>query len=241
MAEDNLRVVLVEPSLAANVGAAARAMKTMGLTRLDLVAPRQFPHPDAEAMASGADDVVAGAYVHATLADALNGVRRVVALSARPRSLSVPVTTPREVAPVLRREAEHHPVAVVFGRERTGLTNNELDLCQWLVRIPASPDYSSLNLAASVQVVAYELYQAGGAMESAADAARQPAPSDEMERLYAHLERVLLRIAFLAPDNATLMRRLRLLLGRAEPDDNEVQILRGILAQVEKSLPQQGS
>lgn len=241
MTEDNLRVILVEPSLAGNIGAAARAMKTMGLTRLDLVAPRQFPHPDAEAMASGAGDVVAGARVHATLAEALTGVRRVVGLSARPRSLSVPVATPREVAPVLQQEAEHHPVALVFGRERTGLTNNELDLCQWLVRIPANPDYSSLNLAASVQLIAYELYQAGGGSESVDAVARQPAPSDEMERLYAHLERVLLRIAFLAPDNATLMRRLRLLLGRAEPDDNEVQILRGILAQVEKSLPRRGS
>lgn len=244
MRPENIRVVLVEPSLAANVGAAARAMKTMGLTELHLVAPRQFPHEDATTMASGADDVVAGVRVHATLDEALAGATLVVGLSARQRSLSCPVQDPREVAEGLLAEAGERPVAVLFGRERTGLTNAELDRCQRLVNIPANPEYSSLNLAASVQVMAYELRMAdcAGVRPQPARSEWPPAAADDMERLFEHLERVLLRIDFLDPDNPrALMRRLRLLFGRAALDHNEVQILRGILAHVEKSLADRGS
>lgn len=240
MRAEHVRIVLVEPSLGANVGAAARAMKTMGLQRLDLVTPRQFPHPDATAMASGADDVLEQARVHASLDDALLGATRVVGLSARQRSLSCPVEDPREAAAPLLAEAQQHPVAILFGRERTGLTNEEIDRCHRLVHIPANPDYSSLNIAASVQVMAYELRMASLAGVPVAQPHSEwpPATADDMERLYEHLERVLHRIDFLDPSNPrALMRRLRLFFGRAQPDHNEMQILRGILAHVEKSMP----
>ncbi len=239
MGQGEIRVVLVEPSLAGNVGAAARAMKTMGLDALHLVAPRQFPHPDAEAMASGADDVLAGAQVHDDLDAALAGAVTVMGLSARQRTLSCPVVDPREAARVLVGEAQTHPVAVLFGRERTGLTNAELDRCHRLVNIPANPEFSSLNIAASVQLMAWELRMAGmtGATVEPPRSEWPPATADEVERLHTHLQRVLQRIDFLDPENPrALMRRLRLFIGRARPDRNEVQILRGILAHVEKGL-----
>lgn len=239
MRPEHIRMVLVEPSLGANVGAAARAMKTMGLDALHLVTPRQFPHPDATAMASGADDILQRAHVHETLDDALVGTTLVVGLSARQRTLSCPVETPRESAPRLVAEAEQRPVAVLFGRERVGLTNEELDRCHRLVQIPANPDYSSLNIAASVQVMAYELRMAGLADVAPEQPTSEwpPATADDLERFYTHLERVLQRIDFLDPANPrALMRRLRLFFGRARPDHNEIQILRGILAHVEKGL-----
>ncbi|WP_290651583.1 RNA methyltransferase [Aquisalimonas sp.] len=239
MRPEHIRMVLVEPSLAANVGAAARAMKTMGLSEFHLVAPRQFPHPNATAMASGADDLLAAARVHETLDQALAGATLVLGLSARQRTLSCPVANPREAAAMVLGEAESRPVAVLFGRERVGLTNAELDRCHRLVHIPANPDYSSLNIAASVQVMAYELRMASLAGETVAQPRSQwpPATADDMERLYEHLERVLQRIDFLDPSNPrALMRRMRLFIGRARPDRNEMQILRGILAHVEKGL-----
>lgn len=244
MRAEHVRVVLVEPSLGANVGAAARAMKTMGLHRLDLVTPRQFPHPDATAMASGADDVLAGANVHSALDDALAGATLVAGLSARQRSLSCPVEDPRQAAGSLLAEAERYPVAILFGRERTGLTNEEIDRCHRLVNIPANPEYSSLNIAASVQVMTYELRMASlaGVPVEQPRSEWPPATADDMERLYEHVERVLRRIDFLDPSNPrVLMRRLRLFFGRARPDHNEMQILRGILAHVEKSLPDDAS
>jgi len=239
-----IRVVLVEPQLAANIGAAARAMKTMGWGELHLVTPRQWPHPDAGMMAAGADDVLARAVVHADLDSALAGVGVVAGLSARLRQLSCPVLAPRAAAPQLVAESVQRPVAVLFGRERTGLSNDEVDRCHLLINIPANPDYPSLNLAASVQVMAYELRLAqldatGTAPALPVDGAgRRPlATAEQMQQFYAHLEKTLTDLDFLRQDNPrALMRRLRLLFGRARPDDNEVRILRGILAHADLAV-----
>ena len=211
-------------------------MKNMGLADLALVAPRRFPHAEAVAMASNAGDILESAKVFATLPEALADCARVVATTARPRSLSAPVTTPREWA--ARHAAEGLPgrVAVVFGRERTGLTNQELEHAQELMVIPTATEYSSLNLAAAVQIVAYELRASVGTPIGREDA-HEPVTQDEMERFYAHLERVLVSTRFLNPDNPRLlMRRLRRLYGRAAPDANEMNILRGILTSVEESI-----
>ena len=234
----NVRIVLVRTSHPGNIGAAARAMKNMCLTDLRLVAPAVFPHADATARASGADDVLASARVHATLDEALSGARLVVGLSARLRSLEWPRLELREAARRVCAEAAGGPVAVVFGAERTGLHNEELEHCQYLVGIDGNPDYLSLNLAAAVQVVAHEVYQCHLAGADAAVDATQtlPAPVDAMERFYQHLEQVLVEIDFMDPDYPRrLLPRLRRLFNRARPDDVELNILRGILTAMHKA------
>lgn len=227
-----VRIVLVETTHPGNIGAAARAMKTMGLSDLRLVQPRHFPNAEAEARASGAEDVLASAQVFATLEDAVSDCARVVGTSARTRKLAWPELDPRSCGTTLMEVAAEAPVALVFGRERTGLTNAELDRCTEVVIIPANPDYSSLNLGAAVQVLSYELRMA--ALASVAPAIRAPespaATHDELERFYRHLESVLAASEFLdkrSPEQ--LMRRVRRLYGRAGLDRNEVQILRGML------------
>lgn len=236
-----IRIVLVEPQLAGNIGSAARAMKTMGLEGLDLVAPRQWPHPDAAMMAAGADDLLASARVFPDLRSAIADAHLVVGLSARRRQLSCPLQSPREAAPELVAQSHERDVAVLFGRERTGLTNAEVERCHRLIQIPANPVYPSLNLAASVQVMAYELRLAG--LEPAVAPALPPAATaEDMERFYQHLENVLVRLDFLDQENPrVLMRRLRVLFGRARPDDNEYNILRGILAHVDRALASSGA
>ncbi|WP_074266020.1 RNA methyltransferase [Paraburkholderia phenazinium] len=228
------RFVLVEPSHPGNVGAAARALKTMGFSRLVLVAPR-VPHvqsdPEAIAMASGADDVLAGAHVVPTLADALNGVHWSVALTARSREYGPPQFAPRAAAGQAREHAVHGDIALVFGNERTGLSNEDVERCSVLAHIPANPAYSSLNLAQAVQVLAYELRTAylgaGGAagavaggggsraganvgngvntdsegLAQGAAAHGSLAPSDEIEGMFAHLESALVALEFLDPHN----------------------------------------
>lgn len=236
---DQIRIVLVEPQLAANIGSAARAMKTMGLTELHLVSPQQWPHPDAATMASGADDLLEAAQVHASLDAALTGAGLVVGLSARTRNLSAPADDPARAAQRVVDEAARHPVAVLFGRERTGLTNEEVDRCHRVVHIPANPEFSSLNLAAAVQVMSYELRQAAlrGAPVPQPASEWPPATDEQMEQLFRHLEETLVRIEFLRQENPrVLMRRLRLLFNRARPDHNEYQILRGILAHVNMGM-----
>lgn len=235
---NNISIVLVGTSHPGNIGAAARAMKVMGLTRLQLVDPLHFPHEDATARASGAADLLESADVHATLDEALAGTEYVLGASARQRTIAWPSLPPRAAAEKLVREYPQAPVAVVFGRERTGLENAELERCHGLVTIPAAPGYSSLNLAAAVQVIAYELRLATLAdLATEVDPGRDgpPATVDEMELLYGHLERVMLSTGFLDPDNPKhLMRRLRRLFNRAQPDQNELNILRGLLASVER-------
>ncbi|SAK27467.1 RNA methyltransferase [Burkholderia multivorans] len=231
------RFVLVEPSHPGNVGAAARALKTMGFSRLVLVAPR-VPHvqsdPEAIAMASGADDVLASAHVVPTLGEALSGVQWSIALTARTREYGPPRLAPRAAAAHARTQVESGDIALVFGNERTGLANEHVEQCSALAHIPANPAYSSLNLAQAVQVLAYELRVAF--LEQASEPAQQPAAdtgalaqSDEIERMYLHLENALIALDFLDPRNPKkLMPRLRRLFARTGLEREEVNILRGI-------------
>ncbi len=229
----NIRVVLLNTSHPGNIGAAARAMKTMGLEDLRLVKPKLFPHAEATARASGADDLLAQAGVCTQLDEALEGCRLVIGASARARSIPCPIVDPRACGQQVRAESEYGPVAVLFGCEQSGLSNAEMDRCHALVRIPASDAYSSLNLAAAVQVICYELFAAHvtrKAPEGTEEVRHGPVGADEMERFYEHLERTLVQLEFLDPANPRqLMRRLRRLFNRARPDENEMNILRGIL------------
>jgi TrmH family RNA methyltransferase len=233
----DIRIVLVETTHPGNIGAAARAMKTMGLSQLALVAPRYQTHPEATALASNAPDVLAQARVYATLQEAVADCTLVMATSARPRHHNWQVVTPRESVAEIARLPAGETAALVFGRERFGLTNDELGLCQRLVQIPANPDYPVLNLAAAVQLLAYELRLALLA-PATAEPLEPGVGNAAMEDFYAHLERLITRTGFLDPGNPRkLMRRLRCLFNRSRPDANEYNILRGILASVEQKLP----
>jgi TrmH family RNA methyltransferase len=234
---DRVRVVLIHTTHPGNIGAAARAMKVMGLGRLHLVAPKVFPHADATARASGAADLLHHAKVHETLDEALEGCSLVLGTSARLRSLSMPQLNVRTAAGKALAESAGD-VAVLFGREAYGLTNEEIQRCHYLVHIDTNPEFGSLNIAQAVQVVAYDLR-----MKALDDAEREVPPSDwqpvdagEMERFYEHLEQTLLDIGFLNPRQPKrLMMRLRRLFNRARPDRNEMNILRGILAAAQRS------
>jgi tRNA/rRNA methyltransferase len=226
-----IRIVLVEPSHPGNIGAAARAMRTMGLSRLVLVRPRQFPHPDADALASSAAGVLEEALVCETLDEALAGTALSVALSARGRDLSHPVQDAREAAAEVARVAAGADAALVFGNETAGLSNDDVLRCSRLATIPTDPEYSSLNLAQAVQVLAYEARRA--ALGGAATKARAPdyADHEALENLYAHLEASMTRSGFLEPKApGRLMERLRRLFGRARLEREEVNILRGMLS-----------
>jgi len=226
----HIRIVLVEPSHPGNIGATARAMRTMCLDTLVLVNPQRYPHVDARARASGALDVLDSARVVASLDEALQACVLVAGTSARRRDLGPPALTPRECVACLLQAPEDADVALLFGRERTGLTNEEVARCHFLVHIPANPQYSSLNLAAAVQILAYELLLARGASPTPAEDDTAPATVDEMEGLYAHLESAAVASGFLDPDQPKhLMRRLRRLFNRAQPDQREINILRGLL------------
>lgn len=233
----NIRIVLCQTSHPGNIGSAARAMKTMGLRQLVLVRPKSFPAPEAVSLAAGATDILDQARVVDSLEEALAGCRWALALSARRRELSLPCMDSREAAAGLLQEAEHGDVALVFGTEMFGLSNEEVLHCQALVQIPANPDYSSLNLAQAVQVLCYELrMQAGAALSAdATETALERASVDDIERLYTHLEQTLIRIGFLNPARPRrLMPRLRRLFGRAGLEKMEVDILRGVLRAVDE-------
>lgn len=226
---ENVRVVLSHTSHPGNIGAAARAMKTMGLSQLFLVNPRRFPDAAADAMASGATDVLAGAAVCASLDEALQGTVLAVGLTARRRDLSHTMLTLRESAPQIVVTAANAPVALVFGTEMSGLSNAELEKCQQLITIPVNPEYGSLNLAAAVQVVAYELRQCSVDEVPVPDGFPL-ASFEEIDQFYVHLEQTLTRIGFLDPRHPKrLMTRLRRLFSRAGLEKEEVNILRGVL------------
>ncbi|MGD2084440.1 MAG: TrmH family RNA methyltransferase, partial [Chromatiales bacterium] len=207
---------------------------------LRLVAPREYPHAEATARASGADDILARARVHARLDEALEGCRLVMGASARLRAVPWPQVEPRACAARLVAESQAGPVALVMGRERTGLSNPELDRCHALVHIPANPGYSSLNLAMSVQVLAYELFLAAReAPPPSGEAAREVAPAEALEGFHRHLAQTLADLGFSDPGQSDrLLRRLRRLFNRARPDRVEINILRGVLsaAQGRKSM-----
>lgn len=234
---DRVRIVLVGTTHPGNIGATARAMKTMCLSRLWLAAPHCKINADAVARASGATGVLDDARCVETLDAALSGCSLVFGTTARPRTLDWPALTPRAAAEKAAvAAAAGSDVAFVFGPERTGLSNDDLDRCHYRVTIPANPRYSSLNLAAAVQVLSYEIMLAlndPAAIESEA-VDTVPAGADDMERFYTHLEEVLTASGFLDPANPRhLMRRLRRLFNRARPDQNEINILRGMLRALE--------
>jgi TrmH family RNA methyltransferase len=213
------------------MGAAARAIKTMGFSNLTLVNPARDINGEARARASGALDVLTSARIVDNLEDAVSGCGMVVGASARRRRLSWPELDPRECAAALLEASQTKPVSVVFGTERAGLKNAELDLCNALVYIPSNPDYNSLNLASAVQIIAYELRQAQNADLKPDPLSSPQASAEDMALFYEHLERVLLGSRFLNPDNPrNLMRRLRRLFNRARLDENELNIMRGILS-----------
>lgn len=239
-----IRIVLVQPSHGGNIGGCARAMKNMGLTRLVLVAPEEFPGEEASARAAGADDVLAQAQLCATLDEAIADCHLVVGASARERKIAWPMLAPDEAARRLVTAADGQEVAVLFGRERTGLTNDELDRCQILVNIPANPEFSSLNLACAVQVIAYEIRCAAesgtpvAATDTAAMLGEPLATNAEVQRFYQHLDQVMVETGFLDPNNPRLLRRrIMRLFNRVELTSNEVNILRGILAAATQPLP----
>ncbi len=232
----SVRIILVGTTHPGNIGAVARAMKNMGLSDLALVNPKTFPHAKATARASGAVDVLKNATVVTDLRDAIADCVFVAGASARSRALNWPVLEPRECAVKLLELEAVGNVAVVFGPEKSGLANEDLDHCDALLTIPTNPDFSSLNLAMAVQVLTYELRMASHEqVQSGYEPDAPLATSGDLEHFYTHLEKVLTDIRFLHPDNPRhLMRRLRRLFIRAEPDQNEVNILRGILTAVEK-------
>ena len=225
----NIRVVLCETSHPGNIGAAARAMKTMGLHDLHLVSPERFPDPQAEWLAARAVDVLSRATVHASVDDALRGTAFAVACSARTREMAVPATSAREAAGRAIEVARTQQVAIVFGNETYGLTTEQVNKCGLLAAIPANPQYPALNLAAAVQVLAYELRLASFGVP-AATPDRELASHEEVEGFYRHLEAVMADIGFLDPERPKkLMPRLRRLFARAGLEREEVNILRGLL------------
>src|SRR5579883_2426010 len=228
-----VRIVLVEPSHPGNIGSAARAMKNMALEDLVLVRPRSFPHPDALALAAGADDVLARARVVSTLAEALADCVFVAATTARERNYHWDILTPRAVAARIVALGAHARAALLFGPERFGLASEDLSACNVLVRIPANPAYTSLNLAMSVQLLAYEIFVAANEPRSQVQLEQPLASAGEVEHFYRHLEEVLGEIRF-EDRTGYLMQRLRRLFNRAQLDANEVNILRGILSAVQE-------
>jgi len=239
----NIRIVMVQTSHPGNVGGAARAMKNMCLSQLVLVRPNEFPSPAASARAAGADELLRTARVVDSLADAVADCRIVLGASARRRSINWPLLDPREAAVIATDTALQAPVALVFGRESAGLSNDELDLCTHLVHIPTNPEFSSLNVAMAVQIMSYELMLAADRSEPCPAPREGMADTTEMEGLFAHLAQALDDIGFLDTRRSKkLMRRLRRLFHRAAPASDEVNILRGILsaAQGRKSMRRDG-
>ena len=229
-----IKFILFEPSHPGNVGAAARAIKTMGFEKLCLINPIEHPHSEARARSSGALDVLLDAEVFGNLKDAIKGCGLIIGTTSRTRRISVPITNIRETAPSIVAEAKQKPVAVIFGPEKSGLINAQIDCCNQLINIPSIGSYKSLNLAMAVQIVAYELRVASEALPVEIRA-RNLASNEEIELFYNHLNQVLLETGFLDPENPKqLMRRLRALFNRAQMDENEINIMRGILASYNK-------
>jgi len=230
---------LVETSHTGNMGSVARAMKTMGLSNLYLVNPLLKPDSQAISLAAGASDLIGNATIVDTLDEAISGCSLVVGTSARSRSLPWPMLDARECGMKSVEEGQQAPVALVFGRERVGLTNDELQKCHYHVAIPANPDYSSLNLAMAVQIIAYEVRMAWLASEqspAAPQTEESPYPLvDDLERFYQHMEGMMLESGFIRQGNPSqVMSKLRRLFTRARPERDELNILRGMLSSFQK-------
>lgn len=232
---ERVRVVLTRTSHPGNIGAAARAMKTMGLSQLVLVSPQSFPDPVATARAAGADDILESARVVDTLPEALEGTVFAAALTARRRELAVPMKWAREAAVDVVQLAAHGDVALVFGNETKGLSNEDVALCHMPVKIPVSENYSSLNLGAAVQLLCYELRMAAIDPGRAPATEFEPATHEQIEGFYVHLDRAITASGFFNPENSKrLWPRLRRLFGRIRLEKDEINILRGMLSAFEK-------
>ncbi|MEE9354658.1 MAG: RNA methyltransferase [Methylococcaceae bacterium] len=231
----HIKIVLVHTSHPGNIGAVARAMKNMDLDRLCLVKPKFFPHADATARASGADDILGKAQVYGSLSEALEECQLVFGASVRSRTIDWLELSPKQSIEKILATDTSVQVAFVFGREDSGLTNAELDLCHALIKIPCNSSFSSLNIAAAVQVICYELYCGLNVTEKNSsndqqDVSESLATSAQMELFYNHLFETLSDIGFIHPDKSrSLMRRLRKLFNRANVETQEIDILRGIL------------
>lgn len=232
---NSIRIVLVETTHPGNIGSTARAMKTMGLSKLCLVKPNLNPYRKAHEMAAGAYDILRDALVVDTLEEALDNCHLVCATSARPRDIALPGLIPRTCAEKIDLLPDNLTTAIIFGREHAGLTNDELLQAHYHVNIPSDATFSSLNLAQAVQIIAYELrMQALSPQAKVATRTDQLATAGEVERFYTHLEQVLTQIDFLKPSNPKkLMHRLRRLFNRAQLETTEVNVLRGILTHVQ--------
>ena len=234
MSHDNIEFVLVEPSHPGNVGAAARAIGTMGFKNLVLVKPTKHPHPESRARSSGALDILLDARVCGTLEEAIADSSLVIGTTARQRRISVPIDSIHECTQSIFESSLKQKVSIIFGPETSGLSNDDIDRCNRLVYIPTGEMHSSLNLSMAVQVIAYQLNLAFFGLEEGQET-RDLASGKEMELFYEHLEDVLLETGFLNPTNPKqLMRRLKALFNRAQLDDNEVNIMRGILTSYQK-------
>lgn len=228
------RIVLVGTTHPGNIGAAARAMKTMSQDQLYLVSPKIYPSAEATARATGADDILANAKVFDNLKDAISDCDLVIGTSARTRSIPWPMVTPRECAETIANN-KYSSVAVVFGRENSGLTNEEMELCNLVLQIPTNSDYSSLNLAAAVQIICYEVYLVQNINEGTQEDNVILVTQDKMEMFYQHLEECLIDIGFHDVDNPRLlMHRMRRLFNRSQLEENEYNILRGILSKIKE-------
>ncbi len=233
---NKIRIVLVETTHPGNIGATARAMKTMGLQRLYLVSPHYFPHEEAIAMASGSD-VLDHLLIFNSLESAIADCALVIGTSARSRTLPWTVQSPQESAILALTQAQQHEVAIVFGQEKAGLTNAQLAMCQFHVQIPCDLSYSSLNIAAAVQVIAYELRKA--ALGESLPTAELPeyASVADLERFFEHVESTLTAVKFLKPANSEqVLRRIRRLFQRARLETEEVRLLRGVLSACQKKV-----
>ncbi len=232
-------IVLVEPTHPGNIGATARAMKNMGLTRLHLVSPLHFPSADATSRASGADDVLENAVVFSNLDEAIADCQLVVGASARLREIPWPEITPKACADLVAQQSTSGEIAILFGREHSGLTNNELDRCQYILTIPCNPAFSSLNIAAAVQIVTYELFVKSLTVTPIIQSTTSDyATAAELELFYEHLHKTLNTIGFIHPDKSrSIMRRIRRLYTRTRLEKKEIDILRGILSATQALKP----
>lgn len=237
---ERVKVVLVGTTHSGNIGSAARAMKVMGLSQMVLVDSQCQVDAQAIALAAGASEIALNAQIYPTLEAAVADCGLVVGTSARSRTLEWPMLEPRECGEKLISEAKQHSVAMVFGRERTGLTNDELQLCHYHVCVPANPEYSSLNLAMAVQLLSYEVRMAYLALQQSSQSStlQEEYPRhQELERFYAHLEQVIMQTEFIsAQQPGQVMNKLRRMFTRARPEAQEINILRGILTSVQKSI-----
>ena len=245
---NDIKVVLSHPTHPGNIGAAARALKTMGVSRLALVNPKRYPCAEATERASGAQDILANAQVTETVQQAIAECRLVIGTSARSRTLPWPLLEPRELAKKIVAEPDRRPVALLFGTENSGLTNNELQLCHYHVCIPTNPEYSSLNLASAVQLLCYEMRLAAldktttvnealvkETLAAKREQGEMPATALQVEQLHEHFEQVLEHTGFFDPDKPKLMQfRLHRIFNKAQLTDSEVRLLRGALASIGK-------